>query len=64
MFKKAIILVFFASFFNLMHGNIFTDPTKLSRLVEFQIRVVKILQTSEDVDLLEIPQDILVGLLR
>ena len=47
-----------------MHGNIFTDPTKLTRLVEFQVRVVKILQTSEDVELLNIPQDILVGLVR
>ena len=64
MFKEAIILVLFVAFFNVLHGNIFTDPTKLSRLVEFQIQVVKILQTSEDVDLLEIPQDILVGLLR
>ena len=64
MFKKAIILVLFAAFFNVMHGNIFTDPTKLARLVEFQIRVVKILQASEDVELLNIPQDILVGLIR
>ena len=64
MLKKAIILLLFAIFFNVMHGNIFTDPTKLTRLVEFQVRVVKILQTSEDVELLNIPQDILVGLVR
>lgn len=64
MFKEAIIFVLFSVFFNLMHGNIFTDPTKLTRLVEFQIQVVKILQKSEDVELLNIPQDILVGLVR
>ena len=64
MLKKAIILLLFTIFFNVMHGNIFTDPTKLTRLVEFQVRVVKILQTSEYVELLNIPQDILVGLVR
>ena len=64
MFKTAIPLIFYFIFQNVINGSIFTDPTKLNRLVEFQIRLIEILQTSDDVDLLDVPQNILVGLLR
>ena len=64
MFKTAIPLIFYFIFQNVINGSIFTDPTKLNRLVEFQIRLIEILQTSDDADLLDVPQNILVGLLR
>ena len=64
MFKKEITLIFYFTFLNVINGSIFTDPTKLNRLVEFQIRLIEILQASEDVELLDVPQNILVGLIR
>ena len=64
MFVKAFCLVFCATLFNLIHGNIFTDPSKLARLVEFQMRLTKMLQAAGDGELSTIPQGILVGLLR
>ena len=64
MFAKTFTLAFCAALFNLVHGNIFTDPSKLARLVEFQISLTKILQTARDGELLNISPEILVGFMR
>lgn len=64
MFKKEITFIFYFTFLNVVNGSIFTDPTKLTRLVKFQIRLIELLQASEDLELLDVPQNILVGLIR
>ena len=45
-------------------GNIFTEPTKLLSLFDFQLRLSKILQIVSDEELANVPQDVLIGLVR
>ena len=67
MSKNAILYVFLlitTLSIKLTHGNIFTDPTKLACLFDFQLRLSKILYTVNDEELAKVPRDVVIGLFR
>ena len=62
--KIAFATLFTTTLLTLINGNIFTDPTKLARLFELQMRLSKILPDISDEELVVVPQDILLGMVR
>ena len=64
MFRVVFYSVLSITFIWSVSGNIFTDPVKLRRLFECQMRLSKILSNIDDEELSELPKDVLIHLLR
>ena len=64
MCKVVLLLACIITILEVTYGNIFTDPNKLSRLFKFQLRLSKIIHSMSDEELVNIPQEVLVGILR
>ena len=62
--KIAFITLFTTNLLQLINGNIFTDPTKLARLFELQMRLSKLLPDISNEELAIVPQEILLGIVR
>ena len=62
--KGIILTIVTIHLIHLISSNIFTDPIKLTRLFEFQMRLSRMLDTISDEELLKIPQDTLIKLFR
>lgn len=64
MFKFPFIISVFLAFLHLIHGNVFTDPSKLARLAKFQMSIKNIISAANTEELATLPKELLVELTR
>ena len=58
------VVLLITTLIKLTCGNIFTDPTKLARLFELQMRLSKLLPEISNEELAIVPQEIFLGIVR